>query len=88
MAAHAYLKNEFTQDKKCQNLMSWLNFVPATENFVKANNTWEHLINLWNILGLIPVHKTDAPAVKGHVFVISFSKEYQIYTSMSNKGLS
>ena len=24
MAAHAYLKNEFTEDKKCQNLMSWL----------------------------------------------------------------
>ena len=22
MAAHAYLKNEFTEDKKCQNLMS------------------------------------------------------------------
>ena len=26
MAAHAYLKNEFTKDKKCQNLMSWLKF--------------------------------------------------------------
>ena len=25
MAAHAYLKDEFTEDKKCQNLMSWLN---------------------------------------------------------------
>ena len=24
MAAHAYLKNEVTEDKKCQNLMSWL----------------------------------------------------------------
>ena len=24
MAAHVYLKNEFTEDKKCQNLMSWL----------------------------------------------------------------
>ena len=24
MAAHAILKNEFTEDKKCQNLMSWL----------------------------------------------------------------
>ena len=24
MAVHAYLKNEFTEDKKCQNLMSWL----------------------------------------------------------------
>ena len=23
MAAHAHLKNEFTEDKKCQNLMSW-----------------------------------------------------------------
>ena len=25
MAAHARLKNEFTEDKKCHNLMSWLN---------------------------------------------------------------
>ena len=24
MAAHAYLKNEFMEDEKCQNLMSWL----------------------------------------------------------------
>ena len=24
MAAHARLKNEFTEDEKCQNLMSWL----------------------------------------------------------------
>ena len=24
MTAHANLKNEFTEDKKCQNLMSWL----------------------------------------------------------------
>ena len=24
ITAHAYLKNEFTEDKKCQNLMSWL----------------------------------------------------------------
>ena len=24
MAAHVYLKNEFTADKKCHNLMSWL----------------------------------------------------------------
>ena len=24
MASHAYLTNEFTEDKKCQNLMSWL----------------------------------------------------------------
>ena len=24
MAAHAYLKNEFTEDKKCHNLMRWL----------------------------------------------------------------
>ena len=27
MAAHAYLKNDFTEDKKCQNLMSWLIYV-------------------------------------------------------------
>ena len=26
MAAHAYLKNEFTEDKKCQNLMSWFKY--------------------------------------------------------------
>ena len=26
MAVHAYLKNEFTEDKKCQNLMRWLIF--------------------------------------------------------------
>ena len=25
MAAHARLKNEFTEDEKCHNLMSWLN---------------------------------------------------------------
>ena len=25
MAAHACLKNEFTKDEKCHNLMSWLN---------------------------------------------------------------
>ena len=24
MAAHAHLKNEFTEDEKCHNLMSWL----------------------------------------------------------------
>ena len=24
MAAHVHLKNEFTEDEKCQNLMSWL----------------------------------------------------------------
>ena len=34
MAAHAYLKNEFTEDKKCQNLMSWLKctYCPTVEN--------------------------------------------------------
>ena len=26
MAAHARLKNESTEDVKCHNLMSWLNF--------------------------------------------------------------
>ena len=26
MAAHARLKNEFTKDEKCHNLMKWLNF--------------------------------------------------------------
>ena len=26
MAAHARLKNEFTEDKKCHNLMPWLKF--------------------------------------------------------------
>ena len=26
MAAHACLKNEFTEDEKCQNLMRWLIF--------------------------------------------------------------
>ena len=26
MAAHARLKNEFTEDEKCHNLMSWLIF--------------------------------------------------------------
>ena len=25
MAAHAGLKNEFTEDEKCHNLMTWLN---------------------------------------------------------------
>ena len=25
MAAHALLKNEFTEDEKCHNLTSWLN---------------------------------------------------------------
>ena len=24
MAAHAFLKNEFTEDEKCHNLMRWL----------------------------------------------------------------
>ena len=27
MAAHARLKNEFKEDKKCHNLMSWLIYV-------------------------------------------------------------
>ena len=27
MAANACLKNEFTEDEKCHNLMSWLNYV-------------------------------------------------------------
>ena len=28
MAGHACLKNEFTQGKKCQNLMGWLKYPP------------------------------------------------------------
>ena len=39
MAVHAYLKNEFTQDKKCQNLMCWLRLssVTLTKTFL---NQW------------------------------------------------
>ena len=35
MAAHARLKNEFMEDEKCQNLMSWLNswLGPVWTNF-------------------------------------------------------
>ena len=34
MAAHARLKNEFTEDEKCHNLMSWLIFL-LTEQATK-----------------------------------------------------
>ena len=37
MAVHEYLKNEFTEDKKCQNLMSW--FKLSTIVFVKKRDS-------------------------------------------------
>ena len=33
MAADARLKNEFTEDEKCRNLMSWLIYVNEKLNF-------------------------------------------------------
>ena len=36
---HAYLKNEFTEDKKCQTLMSWLIlfFLPRNDDKVRRH---------------------------------------------------
>ena len=39
MAAHAYLKNEFTEDKQCQNLVSWLNDKKFS-SVQTYSNTW------------------------------------------------
>ena len=34
MAAHAHLKNEFTEDEKCHNLMSWLSCLSSFPGLV------------------------------------------------------
>ena len=35
MAAHRLLKNEFTEDVKCHNLMSWLDYWFKRKDFVE-----------------------------------------------------
>ena len=41
MAAHAHLENEFTEDEKCHNLMSWLNSMCATGNLHGLNTVMD-----------------------------------------------
>ena len=50
MAAHAYLKNEFTEDKKCQNLMSWLIQTPIANTDVYKGSFFPQTIRDWNAL--------------------------------------
>ena len=33
MAVHVHLKNEFTEDEKCHNLMSWLIYVCNSKKY-------------------------------------------------------
>ena len=35
MSEHAYLKNEFTEDKKCHNLINWLNLCQIQTDMMK-----------------------------------------------------
>ena len=41
MAAHAHLKNEFTEDEKCHNPMSWLKY-----KFSTLDRLLRHVIGL------------------------------------------
>ena len=36
MAAHAHLKNEFTEDEKYHNLMSWLIYLTDTDGMANS----------------------------------------------------
>ena len=40
MAAYARLKNEFTEDKKYHNLMSWLSYVSAVSGCRSDSGKW------------------------------------------------
>ena len=49
MAAHARWNNEFTEDEKCHNLMSWLKWSawlsPCHGEEAKTQMVWSHLKN-------------------------------------------
>ena len=54
MAEHARLKNEFTEDTKCKNLMSWLilskssgqfHYLTVDLGFVQFNEIWRLAIS-------------------------------------------
>ena len=52
LAAHARFKNEFTEDEKCQNLMSWLKYCIKMICMIPIYRKIQHLISsmimLWD----------------------------------------
>ena len=60
MAAHVHLKNEFTEDEKCHNLMSWLNLYKTGPSMKAALRTSVSLYFWFMILsvsGKLPLLK-------------------------------
>ena len=61
MAAHALLKNEFTEDETCHNLLRWLNFHPTHRKrdcvmlFVILQ-TWDSVCE-WTAKALVRLHR-------------------------------
>ena len=48
MAAHAHLKNEFTEDKKYHNLMTWLNYIFGQKNYQYKFDKMKCKYMCWN----------------------------------------
>ena len=62
MAAHACLKNEFTEDEKYHNLMSWLIWASSWENLflLYANNKGaDQPAQLRSLISTFVVHYLD-----------------------------
>ena len=63
---HVHLKNEFTEDKKCHNLMAWLKYTFTLKEFIIYTRTYlpfdkpKHIMNTCRITCQInePHHKT------------------------------
>ena len=66
MTAHAYLKNEFTEDKKCQNLMlAQLLYIPLWDNTVFRINL------IHSTTAVVHTEIADAYFAKRRNFLIS-----------------
>ena len=68
MAAHARLKNAFTKDEKCNNLMSWLKcgwvyMVSFIETFLLSFPSWKRLNRLKNVYHLSHVMRKPVYAI-------------------------
>ena len=59
MAANVRLKNEFTEDEKCHNLMTWLKQFVIYRNytFQKTTKTVKKLEKFWNSLTFLILSK-------------------------------
>ena len=66
MAAHARLKNEFMEDEKCHNLMSWLNYflyyLVQSEIHDKNVTIVEQVLVFWDFVDITTVQPLFCPS--------------------------